>query len=409
MATQQIKDILNQETPTPAFTLIPSHAAPLPSKIESFTRPNPQGRAFDPRSYSFTNYGADEPRIEGDRAGLLLENFEQTNEVHHSTQFSNWNTFLGASTTTSLNIKNIVRVGASATRINPDSSVSPNSGIGQKSAGSFTATQEVFGAILEKRGADRSGIRVRDFTTNDTVTSISYDWVNDNLTLKNGTSIWHKSRVLREHGPNNGKTVLIVAGYNPNNTNSAGNQRRFQIFADQDSSGGDVIAHYAGLYENARFGSPIVTGAGPVTRGGDNLTIWENSPPSWFNDREGTWVMEAEPRQLNYTNGYYLDNFGQGHVFRIFNGQVEAKDASGTRVEAGSPTAGSTFKAACGFDFQGFDLAVDGSVASAGSHDGTFLQNGYRMGAVGELKARIYRLVYYPTRISATQLKGLTV
>jgi len=207
--------------------------------------------------------------------------------VPYSSDFTQWTTKNLSSTSSASSILE----GESAFSLTGDGSA--NAQI-QKSAGTLSTGQEVVYLVFEKESADKVSIRILETSTFNEVARCAYTFSTDSLALDAG--IEANRRILSEAGPNGGTTVQVQIRYDPTSgTDFSGNGRELRFFCDANGTGSTTTVHHAQIEDAPNASSPIVTQGSPVTRAGDDYTIFEGGQPPWWNPNEGTILVAVRP------------------------------------------------------------------------------------------------------------------
>jgi len=267
----------------------------IPDEVrEEWTRGS-AGRVLNAQG-QFVSRGSDVPRLlfDGDEAGLLVEEAGRTNQIPKSSQISkaNWDGSFDIASETKvdsiLEEKNAYKITGAGNR---------QANVNKKNVGTFTGGTETVEFIIEKGTSGKVGGEVRNSDTGNNVVKFRYDWGTDTLTVASGSA--QRMNTRRTAGPNGNPLVFLTVSYSAGNAeNTSGDTRR--LFANVDTSGSasNSIWHHAQLEEAPNASSPIVTGGSPVTRSGDDYSIFEGGQPPWWNPNEGTFVMNLEVRSF---------------------------------------------------------------------------------------------------------------
>jgi len=298
MATQQIKDILDTEFPNPSWVWNPSKANPLTTELEgNFSRPS-VGYTLNPRSGIFEEKAADEPRIYGGSEGLLMGP-EARNYVPDSSSITEAKSWSGDSTH-NLGPKPSVIEGGTAYQWEGDVGR-----VSQKNAGTTTGGGEHAYAIVETYGTEEVEIQVDERETPSYIARASYNFSNDNLTLRN-YAVDGQARKVFDIGPNGGEVWIIEMEYDSSKGGnlSAGTGRGFFINPDSTGNGNNTILHHGQVINFHEFVPPIRNSSSTTEVSKDNLRIKNPDQYDWINNREQTWVLEV---RLITENAKYTD------------------------------------------------------------------------------------------------------
>jgi len=188
------------------------------------------------------------------------------------------------------------------------------------------------------------------------------------------------------------------------------------------------IAAGQGLYlwgyqiEAGTFPTSVIPTFGvALARSADNASMTGTNFSSWFNQSEGTFVVEAvagpagtNRRLIVASDGTVANRtsliFTTGNAAQGFT--TVASATSGT-VSSGSIAAGTSYKLAFAFKASDFALSVSGAAAVASASGSlaalTSMQIGAQVGgAVDFINGTIKSIRYYPTRLSNAQLQALS-
>lgn len=169
--------------------------------------------------------------------------------------------------------------------------------------------------------------------------------------------------------------------------------------------------------------SYIPTQASQVTRAADVAAITEANFSRWYNQSEGTFVVEADSvvptstsvfRSVGATDG----TSGNALAMFIYNGRCGASSTVGGVSQADLQVNGShspNVPAKSAFAYKANDLAfsVNGSAALTDTVASIPAVDRLAVGALapaagGQLNGHIRRIRFYPTRLSNAQLQALT-
>jgi hypothetical protein len=420
MATQSVKDILDTEIPSPAFSFTATQAAPLPGNTY-LDRPKP-ARAYDPSAGRFKEVGVNTARIHGQEQGLLIESQASANKVVYSadvggTGWSNNNVASGYPVSVSSIIK---EDDESANKFKTDVDSPPRM---EQSVGEFSGNHERVSATIENvGGATASAVTIYNIDANLHLSRIVYNWDNDTLTVVSGQAKYTNREIIAEVGPNGGKVVRfesVVGPANPAN-NTTDNGRIF-VYSDWNNDGVEMVCHHAQKVSGSNdVGAvcatvPVVSGSSSGTKGKDQFEIFTNGAPSWWNEQEGTFVAEVEIRNLVNGSivlaggGQFSEQalgFSKRDGSRTWN--VRVRSNSG-QIEQGGVPAYERTTVAGAFSRNDMAAAVNGNVRSQNySADSIVSENQLVSGQRNAGSFLLKSLVYYPKRLSDDRLKIIT-
>lgn len=168
--------------------------------------------------------------------------------------------------------------------------------------------------------------------------------------------------------------------------------------------------------------SYIPTGASPVTRAGDDVSM---ATAGWLTAGRGTFMAEAGWNDLSNTvfNSYAVSVRQDGanilgiRAAHFTSGAPQVVVLAGGTQQAplaqGAPQQGEPRRMAFAWAANDFAFSVDGATAvtdMSGNIPGALdtLHVGQLSGGAGQLNGHIRKLIYYPSRLSDTQLQELT-
>jgi hypothetical protein len=359
--------------------------------------------------------GAGTPRLDygpdGNPNGLLVEAAGRTNLIVHSdtpkTSKSGWGGSVGSETDRSSIIK-----GGTANEVTGETTTSTN--ISQV-LDTFSGSTETVSVIMEMGTSPLTGVAIYNSDTSNYAANINYDWNDHSMFVNAGSTVAANYQQLNASGPNGGMLVRVVFTYGSGNAeNTSGESRRFYFYPDQTGGGRSAIIHHVQFEEAPNASSPIVTQGSPVTRAGDDYSIFDGSYPSWWNQSEGTIYLKATGQYFEDSSigSFYLYKGGPGYYIRQNPSMaaISSQDEGGNTISVGSPSAFTTFDAALSLTASEMRLSVDGS-STSGTHDGSLLANSdntnLAFGAIN-LLAVVHRVVYIPKALSEPTLNHIT-
>jgi hypothetical protein len=305
MATQQIKDILDTEFPSPTKALIPTLATPEPGGLE-VDRFSSTGtpRTLDPRTQRFEGVSVEgEPRIYGDRQALLIERPDRTQKTRHNTDPQLW----GFSENVIFDVSHTnVLGGRDATGIiggNQDS----NARVAQVS-GTTPSGKMTIRALVGRSSANRFGVGWRNQQAGKSPTYIEYEWGSDTVSVgasgSGSVDNYHARRLGTE--VNGRDFVEIRATFAPD---SAGDTMQTYLYPDLDGNNGAIISHYVSIEDGINATSPLLNTDNQRKRGGDTAAV---DLKDWYNPNQGTFYVEYTPLVWNIESSHHIPLFLTG-------------------------------------------------------------------------------------------------
>jgi hypothetical protein len=267
----------------------------IPGNFQSnWDRPSAARRVNDNGLYE--SVASDTPRLQyafgGGAEGLLVEGQARTNDVPHSTDFSEW---LQVGNNHIHTLDSIVGGGGeNATKVDQ---FIRSPGVG----GGLTSSNEAFSTIIETDTSDVIRLELKQ-TSNNNKVILKFDHTKDTLTEHNNGFKVSEWRELRQKGPNGGRLIRIIGVYNPSELGrfTVGEPCRVQ-FRTSGGGGDNLIAHHTQVERPAfNASSPIVTQGSAVTRSADNYEI-----------SVGDWYRKATEMTLymEFTHQFYYAGF----------------------------------------------------------------------------------------------------
>ena len=195
----------------------------------------------------------------------------------------------------------------------------------------------------------------------------------------------------------------------PNNTGT---------FSSQTGDGTSGIFIWGAQLEAGAFAtSYIPTVASQVTRTADQTTISAPNFSSWYNQSEGTFVVEASSAQANSNR---LIEASGGISARVVDLLLVTTGGAALQMYNGTAnlttlnffTAGSVVKAAGAYATSDYAAVLGGSAPATNTaalvNSATSLQIGRQSTGAGYLNGHIRSIRYYPSRLTNAQLQALT-
>lgn len=217
--------------------------------------------------------------------------------------------------------------------------------------------------------------------------------------------------------------------YVPFNSGSGGfaTSIRFAIATANNSSSSYTGDGTSGIYlwgaqlEAGTFAtSYIPTEASQVTRASDNATITGANFSQWYNQSEGTLVVEADSNSLvagRFPGMWRVTDGGSPNRIGVYLNQddgvyVTQRNLSGTPISAttsNSTTQNTVFKGASAYSASGVSGALNGGAVVNSAVGTPPVVVRMELGLFdGYLNGHIRRIRYYPMRLSNAQLQALT-
>lgn len=195
----------------------------------------------------------------------------------------------------------------------------------------------------------------------------------------------------------------------------------FQIRTAASGSSSTVGNGYNGLYiwgaqlEAGAFPtSYIPTAASQVTRASDNASMTGTNFSSWYNVGQGSFYSEFIPYVTSSSSLRSIVFVDAAIPLYIVQNTTTLRTYDGTTVvvTANSITGGVAQKGAVGYGQSSVSLTLNAGTVATGSFDGQYGTTAAYFGSSNSasqlLNGTIKRFAYYPTRLSNTELQGLT-
>jgi len=283
MATQSVKDILNTEIPSPAWTYRPSRAAPLRSDM-SYNYSGVGRLRRDVVSGKYDRQTDGSPRIVGNDASLVVQPEGYTEEQQHATDPSQWfrnNTTGYGMTSAFLNDP----------FLSEDARFIANNGSNafwaQVSDGNVTATATSRVMFEKRSGSFTARLEAREQDNNNTTGTLEFEAdASGNLTVNSTSSLENYGHRHMGQGPNGGALYALEMTYTvPSGRTDEKIANRMQPI----SSG--AIFHQQSIREDGQ-GHPRKTKTAALSRAGETVTIFDSGTPPWWNPDQGTFYIE---------------------------------------------------------------------------------------------------------------------
>jgi hypothetical protein len=299
----------------------------------------------------------------------------------------------------------------SNTEINPQS-IKANTGDGfdhiNHNCGTYTSGVEVQYMIVEKNTADRFALFVRNDTDGTGGPRVEYEFSSNSIEVTSGSARRTNTRVLSRDGPNGGKLVQLIVEYDVSQSSDlqSGDVRTIQLIPDRNGNENATILHHHQLEEALNASSPIVTGDSPVTRSGDDYTIFSGGQPEWWNPNEGTIILKVVPRIYISLNNPELYGFSSGSRLSITNTGVYRLTSS-VLPKVGSFTPYGQDKIAVSLTQNETIMSVNGSSDKA---QGTPIlsDTSWKLGTANNTIASYRKLIYLPRALPESTLNRIT-
>ena len=182
---------------------------------------------------------------------------------------------------------------------------------------------------------------------------------------------------------------------------------------------GEALYIWGAQWENNQASSItttyIPTSGSTATRSVDSASITGTNFSSWYNQSEGTLISNYFSK---YDSGGYIAYLNDGNNYRIattdfssYQGVVIDNGVGQATIDVGTPVTTSTNKIALGYKVNDIGLSLNG-VTTAVDANGTIpnvvkLNLGARI-SDNHINSSINQVIYYPTRLTNTQLQSLT-
>jgi hypothetical protein len=420
MATQQIKEILDQEIPTPSFSFL---AAP---DVGNLPEPITHSRSSEAWRYNargrLKKFGSGEvphdynPRT-GEYIGVAPQNYTVTNYCTHSAEINQTDWTASSLTQQSSNIESMFEQKSNAY-------LQEGSGNIKQTIGNFNTDgeQEIVSAIIEQNTSPEAKVVVDEVSQGGVnIAVLKYDFSTDSLSVLGGEITNSFARVLRDNGPNGGKVVRLVARYDPANSSGAdfpGNSRRLILYPDSSGGTGKTIFHHAQVTQR-HYSAPVISGASPNSTAADSLDM-DAGNASYWNERQFSILVDV--RMI--TRG---EDFLQVLDGRDFTNRLASIDADQSVMRTAGGSFGNKLSSPGGSvpdrtksNLIGVSMnrtgdvtiAANGESSTATGRDTTsYLGGGYASFPVlkdGIRRGAIKKIKFWPKRISVSKLETLT-
>jgi hypothetical protein len=392
MATQSVKDILGTEIPDPAFSVSFNRQAPLPPEM-TFQR---AGKAwqYNPSKGQYESVPAGTLRRHGNDGAALIERSAATNYVPWSNDFSQWNTFNGASVnsqnTPLLEGKQAYLVEANGT----------NSFIGL-SAGTFSGSKESAYFIFERAPKDSIDLEIRNTDQSSTVIRARYTF-GSGASIVGGSGEAH-FRVLEENGALNNPNSSIIA-LEVLYTGTGGDGRAINVYPDPVGGDNQSTFHHAQINHWPTPSSPFPTSGSAEEREPDELKLTNFDA---YTSRKSTFLAVITPTLYSqkFSDAGFLGTVG-GEIFGVdvgsepFGFQSSDRTNQGLKIDNFIEPYEKT-RLLAGFTESKRKISANNTTAS-GAHDGDLNDESQFPRTLGFNSAPflLHELRYYPEYMS---------
>ncbi len=369
-------------------------------------------------SYARNAGGLYPPRFDYDPVtlaprGLLIEE-QRTNLLTYSEDWTNaaWSktniTVTAAATTSPDGTVDAQKLEATATAVT--SIITPTTTVAATAATFSVYVKQGTGAttanIFTLRNVTSATNLIRG-TLNYSTGDFTYTTGSTGVTVTNVGNGWWRIVMTATSGITSGDTIRSYVGFD------GGSQ----------TAGDHLFAWGAQLEAGAFATSYIPTVASQVTRTADVATITGANFSRWYNQSEGTFVVEADSvvptstsvfRSVGATDG----TSGNALAMFIYNSRWGASSNVGGVSQAdlqvnGSHVSNVPAKSAFAYKVNDIAFSVNGSAPLTDAAASIPVVDRLAVGSIGPdgggfLNGRIRRIRYYPTRLSNTQLQALT-
>ncbi len=295
-----------------------------------------------------------------------------------------------------------------------------------ESAGTLTASAETYSVILENVDAVKSGIGFYDLGAPSgwvvfgeltwsglgAVVSFSQQGTSTSVTVEDwGT------------GPNGGQLVRLTVTGTPVNS---GNRRSVYIYPSGTSQNGETVVVHHAQHEKAAFvSSPIVTTTSAVTRAADRAVLSATALAA-IPATEGAIATEVkfagDSGQASGARGALAIGADGSNRMLLYNGSGEnlflfsaVGGVAQARISTGVSDTGQFKKTAMAYKANDYAITSDGNIVATDT-SGTVPPtiSAGRIGATvpnsagGNAGMWIKNIVFYPTRLSNTDLEALS-
>lgn len=344
--------------------------------------------------------------------GLLIEE-QRTNLLTYSEDWTNaaWNktniTVTAAATTSPDGTADAQKLEATATAatsvITPTATVAATSatfsvyvkqGTGATTANTFTLRNDTSATNLIRGTLDYS-TGVFTYITGST-----------GVIVTNAGNGWWRIVMTATSGITSGNTIRGYVGFD----------------GGPQTAGNHLFAWGAQLEAGSFATSYIPTVASQVTRAADQASIVAPNFAPWYNQSEGTFVVEADstinPTVLSVFRAAAVSDGTSGNAVSLFTynakwgGSVTVGGANQCDLlQSGSYTANVPAKVAMAYKANDFAVSVNGLTALTDASGSIPAVDRLSIGSinnVGPLNGHIRRIAYYPSRLSNAQLQTLS-
>ena len=350
----------------------------------------------------------DELRIDhdpdsGNKRGALIE-ASRTNELLDAADFTAASDWGGDSDFTITTATSAIS-GETAYKHEND-----GSGGGKKrdqTVGTLTGSDETVSAIIENEDAGDSLIGIRDTTASAWVIRAKFDWSTEAASVESGSGTvgWDDLGT----GPNGGKMIRLWA----TGSGTSANNRAVQVFPTGASTNTKkAILHHAQHEEAGSRTSPIVTTSAPVTRAVDDLSA---SAGSWFDAAKGTFSAVVDYGVTDDSAPRIVA--GEAADSPLFLGAIAERAGmwNGSQVlnKMGLTSGPGIKKLASSYDGSGRSVTGEGATPASDANAAfsttpSALGFGSQNSFNSFLNGHIRRVVYYPERLSDSELEDIT-
>jgi len=221
------------------------------------------------------------------------------------------------------------------------------------------------------------------------------------VTVSNAGNGWWRLQITVTSGITSGDGLLVYAG-----------------FRGDSEAAGEFAYLWGAQLEAASFATSYIPTAGSqVTRTADQASIVAPNFAPWYNQSEGTFVVEFDTTQtgLNAATSYLLgfDNSASKRVVYIgMGGDVAATFDGTTILGAAGDVTGPAVKVASAYNGSGRAIVAAGGAVTTGAvavgYSSASSLNIGQMGGGQQLDCHIRSIRYFPTRLSNVQLQALS-
>jgi hypothetical protein len=358
-----------------------------------------------PSTYTRNNGGRFPARFDYDPAtlapkGILIEE-QRTNLLTYSEQFDNgiWQVLSGATKTAN-------------TTVSPD---------GTTNADTFTATNASSGVYQTQTASNSVAYTTTIYLKAGTISLVRFGLTNQNesanafysFTLTgNGsvaffTNVGFTANSASITPAGNGWYRCVVTATSPSTgTTAVGPMIRL-------SAGGTAFVWGAQLEAGAFATSYIPTVASQVTRAADQCTITAPMFAPWYNQTEGTFVVDWFIDHANAAGRYVIKavspTISQGYGIWLNANSIETRAWVGaTSVIAGNASIVTRNKAAFAYKAADNAVSLNGAASVTSAATGPTDVNSFEIGSSGLFNGHIRSVQYYPVRLADFQLQALS-